>query len=112
MNKPLLISFVVAALAAAGAESFRISLYEPAVVKGKELKAGDYNLSVKSDSVTLAQGKTKLEVPAKVENSDKKFTQTKIRYNENNGKLSIREIQLGGTKTRLLFDTGVAAGGE
>ena len=110
MTKPLVISFVVAALAAAGADSFRISLYGPAVLKGKDLKAGEYSLAVKSDSVTLAQGKTRLEVPARIEQSEKKFTQTKIRYSDSNGKLSIREIQLGGTKTRLLFDTGVAAG--
>jgi hypothetical protein len=111
MVKQFLISFAVVALSVASAETFRISLIEPAVVKGQALKAGDYKLDVQKDSVIMSQGKQKVEVNAKVENSEKKFHQTRILYNENKGKYTIQEIEIGGTNTKLLFDNGVQTGG-
>lgn len=111
MIKPLLISFAVVALSVASAETFKISFVEPTVVKGHELKAGDYKLDVKDNSVVILQGKQKTEVPAKVENSSKKFDRTRVLYNENKGKFTIQEIELGGTTTKLLFDSGVQMGG-
>jgi len=50
-------------------------------------------------------------VPAKIENAEKKFDRTRILYNENKGKYTIQEIELGGTNTKLLFDNGVQSGG-
>ncbi|SRR5579862_1549246 len=111
MIKPLLISFAAAALSVASASTFNISFVEPSVVKGQELKAGDYQLNVKDNSVVLKQGSTKVEVPAKIETSAKKFSRTRVLYNENKGKFTIQEIEIGGSTTKITFDSGVQMGG-
>jgi len=112
MKKALTLTlFGVLAVSMASAAAYRVSLMEPAVVKGQELKAGNYQVHLKDNSVVLKQGKSQVEVPAKIENTAKKFSQTKILYHENNGKLTLQEIELGGTTTKLLFDTGVQSGG-
>jgi len=106
-----IITFAFVALSAASAATYRVSFVEPSVVKGKELKAGDYKLDVKDNSVIVLKGKEKIEVPAKVENAEKKYERTRVLYNENKGKFTIQEIELGGTTTKLTFDTGVQTGG-
>jgi hypothetical protein len=52
-----------------------------------------------------------VEVPAKVEDMHRKFDRTRVLYNESNGKFAIQEIELGGTTTKLTFDSGVQTGG-
>ena len=111
MIKQVLISFAFVALSVASAATFHVSFVEPSVVKGKELKAGDYQLNLKENSVIIAQGKKQVEVPAKIENTNKKYDRTRVLYNENKGKFSIQEIELGGTTTKLTFDSGVQTGG-
>ena len=112
MTKKILISFALAALSVASAETFRVTLFAPTVVQGKQLKTGDYQLTVKDTTVVMVKGKTKVEVPAKVVNTtEKKFDQTRIFYSEDKGKYSIQEIEIGGTRTKLMFDSGVQAGG-
>ena len=111
MIKQVLISGVFVVFSVASAATFKVSFVEPSVVKGKELKAGDYQLNVKENSVVIVQGKKQVEVPAKVENTNRKFDRTRILYNENKGKFSIQEIEIGGTTTKLTFDSGVQAGG-
>jgi hypothetical protein len=112
MIKQVLTSFAFVALSVASAATFKVSFAEPAVVKGKEIKAGDYQLNVKENSVVIEKGKKiQMEVPAKVENTNRKYDRTRVLYNEHNGKFSIQEIELGGTTTKLTFDTGVQTGG-
>jgi hypothetical protein len=111
MVKQFVIAFAAAALSIASAETFRVTLVQPTVVKGTELKAGDYEFRVKDNSVVIAKGKQKLEVPVKVENSDQKFSGTKIVYSQEGGKYSIQEIRIGGSKTKLLFEGGAEAAG-
>ena len=111
MLKQIVTSFAFVALSVASAATFKVSFVEPSVVKGKELKAGDYQLNVKDNSVVIAQGKKQIEVPVKVEDSHQKYERTRILYNENKGKYTIQEIELGGTTTKLTFDSGVQTGG-
>lgn len=111
MIKKALMSFAVVALSIASAETHRVSFIQPSVVKGQELKAGDYRLDVKDNSVVIIKGKQKVEVSAKVEVAAKKFERTRVLYNENNGKFTIQEIEIGGTTHKLLFDSGVQTGG-
>ena len=106
------LTFAFAALSVASAATYHLSLVEPSVVKGKELKAGEYQLSVKENSVVIVKNnKQQMEVPAKIENTNQKYSRTRVLYNENKGKFSIQEIELGGTTTKLTFDTGVQTGG-
>ena len=100
-----LITFVVAALSVVGAATFPVSLIEPTVVNGKELKAGDYQLDVKDKSVVIVKGKKQqVEAPVKIESTSQKYDRTQVLYNENKGKFSIKQIELGGTSTRLTFE--------
>jgi hypothetical protein len=77
-------------------------------VNGKTLKTGDYQLDVKQNSVVIVKNnKQQVEVPARVEDVHHRFESTRILYNENKGKFSIEEIELGGTTTRLMFGAEV-----
>jgi hypothetical protein len=105
MFKKFVLAFAILALAAAFAgtvpsvHSYRITLAQPAVVNGTDLKAGEYRLNVDTSKITLVLGKQTVEVPAKVETVEKKYDDTAIRYT---GK-TIAEIRLGGTKTRIVL---------
>ena len=96
--------FFAIALMVAQAASYSFTLYQPSVVAGKELKAGDYKITVAGDKAVISMGKEKVEVPAKVETANSKFNDTSVRYSEDNGKLKIQEIHLGGTKQKVVFD--------
>ena len=109
--KKLILSFLILALVTAFAGtvtgtggSYRITLLQPSVVNGTVLKAGDYKLSVTNDKVTIVSGKTTVEAPVKVEQTEQKFDSTAIRYVDQAGKAAISEIRLGGTKTKVVFN--------
>jgi len=111
MVKKFVLAFAILALALATAGtvpsaggSYKITLAQPSVVNGNDLKAGEYRLNLGTEKVTIVNGKQSLEVPVKIENADKKFDVTAIRYTNVNGKMTISEIRLGGTKTRLLLN--------
>ncbi len=93
--------FVIAilALGVANAASYSVRLIQPSVVKGTELKPGEYRVNVANDMVTITNGKQSVEAPVKVETTDEKFRTTAIRYVGG----SVTEIRLGGTKTKLVF---------
>ena len=89
---------------AASAASHNITLFQPSIFNGTELKLGDYRLEIKDQTVVLKRGKQSIEAAAKVETSDSKFSSTSVRYQNGDGKYRIQEIRLGGTKTRLVFN--------
>jgi hypothetical protein len=108
MVKQVLTTFAFVALSVASAATYNVSFVEPPVVKGKELKAGDYQLNVKENSVVIEKNyKQQVEVPAKIEDMYQKFNQTRVLYREDNGKFFIQEIELGGTTMKVTFDNGV-----
>src|SRR4051794_27053623 len=104
MLKKFVLAFGVLALAVASAENYRVTLSQPASVKGTQLKAGDYRLNVENTKCTLVNGKQSVELPVKVETVEKKFDSTAIRYTGAGEKQSISEIRIGGTKTKLVFE--------
>ena len=104
MLKKFVLAFGVLALAVASAENYKVTLSQPTSVKGKQLKAGDYRLNVVDTKCTIVSGKESVEVPVKVETTDKKFETTAVRYSGTGDKQSISEIRIGGTKTRLVFE--------
>ena len=105
MLKKIVLAFVIFSIAiASAAGSYKVTLSQPSVVNGKELKAGEYRLNVTESKVTISSPKESVEIPAKVENGDQKFDTTAIRYTEEGGKQNITEIRLGGTKTKLVFN--------
>ena len=111
LNK-LVLTFTTAGMliAVAAAGSYKINVIEDTTVEGKQLKAGDYKVEVGNNTATLKHGKETITVPAHTEQAASKFPGTKIRYVDN----SIREINIGGTTTRIVFsgENGTNAGGS
>jgi hypothetical protein len=102
--KKLAVLFAIAALGVAAAETYKVTLFQPTVVQGKELQPGDYKLDLKNNVLVIADGKNSVETTVKVETSAQKFSTTTIRYATADGKYSIQEIRLGGTKTKLVLN--------
>jgi hypothetical protein len=69
-----------------------------------KLKPGQYQVDVKGDQavITNADGKS-FSVPVKIEQADKKFDTTSVGTTTANGVDGVKEIDLGGSKTKLLF---------
>jgi hypothetical protein len=104
MTKKFMLTFAAAALmVASAAEKHSITLFQPSVVNGTELPAGDYRMEVDGEKVVLSKGKQKVEATVKTETGDSKFSSTSVRYNNADGKMKVQEIRLGGTNRKLVF---------
>jgi hypothetical protein len=79
------------------------TLFKTSVVSGTTLQAGEYRVLIGDGKVTFRLEKKTFEVPVKVEEAPKKFENTEIHYDGTNLN-AIREITLGGSKIRLLFN--------
>lgn len=99
-----LFALLILALAIASASTHTVTLFQPSVVSGTELKPGDYKLTLESDKAIIQKGKEKVEATVKVQSGDAKFSSTSVRYTSEAGKYKIREIRLGGTTTTLVFN--------
>jgi hypothetical protein len=105
----VLVLLVLALVASAGTVPkltvYQVKLVKPAVVSGVVLRPGDYKLLVRDTTATLSpsNGGAAVETPVKLETAASKFDSTVITYQSENGKIAISEIDLGGTKTKLLF---------
>jgi len=111
MFSKFLVAFAILALVVASAgtvpgpgSTYRVTLTQQSVVKGSDLKAGEYQITLGADKATFAAGKTSIEAPAKIETGTEKYRSTAVRYTTENGKAVISEIRIGGTATRLLFN--------
>lgn len=106
MVKGLTLGFATLALATAGAAtSYTVTFFEPVVVNGTTLKAGEYKVEVDSDKAIIKRGKAVAESPVKVESNDSKYRSTTVRL----AGTQVEEIRVGGTRTKLVFEkTGVA----
>lgn len=105
MKKVLLVCVCTIAMAFGATQTHRITLFQPSLVNGTELKAGDYKLEVIDDSrIVISHGKHRVEANVKVESADSKFGSTTVRYQNGDGKYRLQEIRLGGTKTKLVLN--------
>ncbi|MCS7042178.1 MAG: hypothetical protein NZR01_05250 [Bryobacteraceae bacterium] len=96
--------FLTLAVLTASAATYNVTLFQPSLVAGKELKPGDYKLILEDGKAIIQKGKERVEATVKIEQGDSKFGSTSVRYAEENGKLKIQEIRLGGTTTKLVFN--------
>ena len=103
MTKKLLLCLTTLALATASAASYRVTLFEPSVIGGTELKPGEYKLDHVDSKVVVSRGKQRVEAQVKVETNGVKFSSTSVRYSNGDGKNRVQEIRLGGTHIRLVF---------
>ncbi len=103
---------VTLALSLASAKTYQVTLYNPSVLAGTELKPGDYSLSWNGDNVVLKGGKVSVSAPVRVEKVDKKHATTAVRLTQRDGKLHFQEIRLQGTDVKLVVaEEGARAGG-
>ena len=62
--------------------------------------------------VTFKMGKTVIEAPAKIETNASKFANTLLNTKSVNGQPQIKELDLGGTNSKIVFtDASVADAG-
>jgi hypothetical protein len=101
MVKNILFGFASLALAvASAASSYNVTFYQPVMINGSELKAGDYKLELKDNTAILKQGKTTTEAPITVQNDAQKYERTAVRLQG----MQVEEIRIGGTNKRVVFD--------
>ncbi|HEY7337022.1 MAG TPA: hypothetical protein VH639_19165 [Bryobacteraceae bacterium] len=110
-----IVVFISLGLAAAYAgSSYNVRLGQPAIVGGTELKPGDYKVEVEGGKATIKGGGQSVETDVRVEDGNAKFSRTSVRYNTADGKYRVEQIQIGGTKTTIVFgnpaDSGSKAG--
>ncbi len=96
--------FLSVAMVFASAATYSVTLFQPSVVSGTELKAGEYKLTIDGNKATIMKGKEKVEATVKTETTDTKFAATSVRYADQGGKMKVQEIRLGGTMTKVLFN--------
>jgi hypothetical protein len=113
MNKFMLGACVFTLGIATAASTYHIKIADPTWVGQNQLKPGEYDVKVDTaGKVTFKMGKTVIEAPAKIEASESKFADTMLDTKTVNGQSQIKELDLGGTKSKLVFDdTSVAQAG-
>ena len=105
----VLVLAVLASFAAAGTVTklpvYEVTLTKPVAISGTVLKPGDYRLALADAKMTMTpkDGGKAVEAPVKIESTSKKFDGTVVIYETNNDKSVITEIDLGGSKTKLIF---------
>lgn len=102
--KRMLLVFLTLALTVAAAKTWQVTLFEPSLIGGAELKPGDYKVEVKGDKVVMKNARQTAEASVKVENVETKFASTAVRYSNGDGKYRITEIRIGGTTTKLVVN--------
>lgn len=108
-KKLVLVLAVLALIASAGNVTkfsvYQVSFFKAVTVNNLELKAGDYKIAVGDAKVTItpAAGGSPVLVPVKIESVATKYDGTVVTYESRGGKTVISEIDLGGSKTKLVF---------
>src|SRR5450432_2836625 len=109
--KKFVFAFATLALAAASAaDHYNVKFYLPAEVAGQIVKPGEYTLQLKGDHAVLKGANGKVESEARVENGDRKFAQTVVRYANDEQNARLAEIRIGGTSTTVVFAKAQVAG--
>ena len=88
------------------AKSYEITLNSPTKAGTVQLKPGQYNVKVEGSNVVftdVTNASKKFTTPAKIQEGDKKFSDTKVQSSKQGDTDTIEEIQLGGSKTKVGF---------
>jgi hypothetical protein len=110
--KQLMLVFGTLALGiATAANTYQFKLLEPAWVGSTELKPGEYKVQVEGDKAMIMNGKKAVDVEAKAEAGDQKFSATQISTDTAGGQAKLKEVRIGGTKTKIVFAQQQTAGG-
>lgn len=102
--KKLFVLLAAAASMAVAAQTHRVTLFQETIVNATTLKPGDYKVIVDGNKVVLEKGKSRVEAQAAVETAGAKFNSTSVRYQNGDGRYRLKEIRIGGTNTKLVFN--------
>ncbi len=92
---------------ATAASVYHVKIADPTWVGQNELKPGEYVVTLDdAGKITFKMGKNVIEAPAKVETSTSKFSGTQMNTTSVNGQSQLKELDLGGTKSKVLFTSG------
>ena len=101
MIKNILFGFASVALAvASAASSYNVTFYQPVMINGTELKAGDYKLELTDKTAIIKQGGTVAAAPVPIHTGNQKYDRNIVRLDRR----QVEEIRIGGTGTRVVFD--------
>jgi len=84
--------------------TYHITLNETAAINGTTLKAGEYRVTVNANQATFVLGKFSQDFAVKIETADKKFPSNTLMFTKQGDKNNLKQIGLGGSKTRLVFE--------
>jgi len=105
--KSLLMVVVLAAstVTLASAKTWNISVDNPAMAGSVMLPAGHYNVKVNGATATFRNQDTNkvYTAPVKVQNAEKKYSETAVESTAKGGTQIIQNIQLGGTTEEIEF---------
>ncbi len=104
MKKTLFVFATLALAIASAAANYKLTLFQPSMINGTELKPGDYKIELTDNKIVVKGGKNVVEADVKVENSTEKFSTTSVRYTNADGKMKVQEIRLGGTSSKIVFN--------
>jgi hypothetical protein len=95
----------ISTLTIASAKTYELTLSSPAKAGNVQLKAGQYRLKVDGANATfigVENGKS-TTAPIKVVTTDKKFETTTVDASKEGNMEVIKDIELGGSKTKIEF---------
>jgi hypothetical protein len=105
VTKAIAVLLAIGISSAYAASSYQFTLYKATTINGTQLKPGPVKLDLQGDKIVIKQGKTSAESNVTVQNGDRKFDASSVTYNAT-ATDQVQEIRLGGTATKLLFDSG------
>lgn len=91
---------------ASAASSYNVTLNSPTWVGETKLNAGEYKVQIVGEKAVFKSGKTTAESPVTVGTNDRKFNLTSAQVVDS----KIKEIDLGGTKTKIMFPSASMGG--
>jgi len=80
-------------------------------LNGAQLQPGNYKVEIVDQKAVLHMGKATSETPVKVEDAGHKYVVTSVKLVDENGKMRLAEIHIGGTSTKLVLGEETSAGG-
>ena len=105
MNKAVALLLAIGMSLAYAGSTYHFTLYKATTIHGTQLKPGECKLELQGDKAIIRQGKTSAESSVTVQNGEHKFEASSVTYNADAPE-QIQEIRLGGTATKLLFESG------
>jgi hypothetical protein len=104
MNKLMLGACVFSLGIATAASTYHIKISDPTWVGQTELKPGEYAVKVDAaGKVTFKSGNNVIEAPARIETNTSKFADTLLNTKSVNGQTQLKELDLGGTASKVVF---------